>query len=233
MIGMLELSGADGAAVATTQPPPDAERAAARLKAPAGEPDREVEALRRTVDNLARGDREAQVEADLDRRRQEATVESLLREMDTQREVLRERNRLLARERARLRRIRNRVPYRVYLKLRHLPVVRSARRPARASQTGAAAGADRPARADTAGAHRALRRASPRPVSRSGRDGDRLRLRDPLGGQVRALRAARHRAGARAAGAADRGARANVPLSRLQRDPGPGRAPIRGSRRSR
>ncbi len=78
MIGMLELSGADGAAGGDhpALPMPNARQRDSRPQA--GEPDREVEALRRTVHNFARGDREAQVQADLDRRRQEATVESLL-----------------------------------------------------------------------------------------------------------------------------------------------------------
>jgi cephalosporin hydroxylase len=124
MIGMLELSRAGGEAEAATQPPAGTERAAERLAGAAGEPDREVEALRRTVGNLARGDRQARVEADLDRRRQEATVESLLREMETQRQVLRERDRLLARERARLRRIEESLPYRIYGRLRRLPGIR-------------------------------------------------------------------------------------------------------------
>ena len=123
MTGALELSGVGGAAAAT-RPPPDPERAAEELEAAAGEPDREVEALRRTVGNLARGDRQAHVEADLERRRQELTVENLLSEIDTQRQVLSERNRLLAEERARLRRITGSRAYRLYQQARKLPVAR-------------------------------------------------------------------------------------------------------------
>ena len=123
MIGSLELSGAGAEAAA--RPPPDPEHAVEELAAAAGEPDREVEALRRTVGNLARGDRQAKVEAELDRRRHDVTVEKLLGEMETQREVLEERTRLLAAERARVRRITESRAYRLYQRVRGLPGVRT------------------------------------------------------------------------------------------------------------
>lgn len=136
MIGTLELSRSNGDPETATQPARSLDRAAERLEADAGEPDREVEALRRTVGNLARGDREARVEAELDERRHELTVDNLLREIETQREVLRERNRLLARERARLRHITESPPYRVYRRVKGLPGVRAvAARQARRRRT--------------------------------------------------------------------------------------------------
>lgn len=124
LIGSLELSKVDGAAETATQPGRDPDRAVEELAAAAGEPDREVEALRRTINNLARGDRGARVEAELDQRRHDLTVEGLLKEMEIQREVLRERDRLLARERAHLRRITESRPYRLYRRVRGLPGVR-------------------------------------------------------------------------------------------------------------
>lgn len=124
VIGSLELSGVGSSAEVATQPPPDPERAARELESAAGEPDREVEALRRTIGNLARGDRQAHVEADLERRRQDLTAENLLRELETQRQVLEERTRLLTAERARVRRITESPPYRLYQLLRRLPGVR-------------------------------------------------------------------------------------------------------------
>jgi cephalosporin hydroxylase len=123
MLGSLELSGADGM-TAATQPPPDPDRAVEEFERAAGEPDREVEALRRTIGNLARADRQAHIEADLDRRRNDVTVEKLLREMEVQREVLEERTRLLAAERARLRRIEESRPYRLYRRAKSLPGLR-------------------------------------------------------------------------------------------------------------
>ena len=146
MTGALELSGVGGAAAAT-RPPPDPDRAAEELEAAAGEPDREVEALRRTVGNLARGDRQNQVEADLERRRQDLTVENLLSEIDTQRQVLSERNRLLAEERAQLRRITGSRAYRLYQQARRLPVARQlAGRRARIDRAQTKARADQRAR---------------------------------------------------------------------------------------
>jgi cephalosporin hydroxylase len=124
MIGTLELSRSEEDAEVVTQAAGNLDRAAEQLEAAAGEPDREVESLRRTIGNLARGDRQARVEAELDERRHELTVDNLLREMETQREVLRERNRLLARERAHLRRILDSPPYRLYRLVKGLPGVR-------------------------------------------------------------------------------------------------------------
>ena len=87
----------------------------------AEEPDRMVEATRRSVANYAQMDRQARVDANLDRRRQDLTIEGLLRELDVQRELLQERHRLLMRERARLRRIDESLPYRIYRGLRRVP----------------------------------------------------------------------------------------------------------------
>lgn len=117
--GSLELSGVNGDAAFPT---PSPEQALEKLTAAAvDEADLEVEELRRSLNNMARRDRQSHIEADLDQRRQEMTVESLLREMDVQRELLAERNRLLARERARLRRIHGSAPYRAYRGLRRIP----------------------------------------------------------------------------------------------------------------
>ena len=194
---------------------PTLERAAEQLEAAAGEPDREVEALRRTIGNLARGDRQAHVEADLDERRQELTVESLLREIDTQREVLRERNRLLARERAHLRRITESMPYRVYRRLRapargptvrgdRLARVRHAQTQARSAQR-----AQHPAGADASAS------SSTTAASEAGPGGVVIGFGCAIHSEdkYRALRAARDRAGPRPAGAADRASRANLPRS--------------------
>ena len=114
--GSLELSGVNG-----SFPTPAPESALEELSAAAGEADLEVEALRKSITNMARSDRRDEVDSDLDRRRHEMTVEGLLKEIDTQRELLQERNRLLARERNRLRRITGSLPYRAYSKLRRLP----------------------------------------------------------------------------------------------------------------
>lgn len=121
MIGSFELSGTEGAAAPSEIDP---ETIADELEAAAGEPDREVDALRKTVGNLARGTRDAAVEADVDRRRAEITTENLLREINTQRELLEERNRQLEVARAGLRRIGQSFPYRAYMKLRRLPGIR-------------------------------------------------------------------------------------------------------------
>ncbi|MGI9556646.1 MAG: CmcI family methyltransferase [Solirubrobacterales bacterium] len=92
---------------------PEPEEALEELRAAAGEPDGEVAALQRRMGTTAGrpvgGDR---------------TIENLLGEIDVQRELLRERNRLLARERARLRRIESSKAYRAYRLLRGLPGVR-------------------------------------------------------------------------------------------------------------
>ncbi|HKJ36331.1 MAG TPA: CmcI family methyltransferase [Solirubrobacterales bacterium] len=116
MIGALELSGSE-----ESFPTPSPDEAIERLTEAAGRPDLEVEELRRSINNMAKRDRQTHIEADLDRRRQELTVDSLLREMEAQRELLAERNRLLARERARLRRIEGSGPYRAYRGLRRIP----------------------------------------------------------------------------------------------------------------
>ena len=116
--GSFELAGAEGLADV------DTETIAAELEAAAGEPDREVEALRKTVGNLARGTRQAAVESDLDKRRAEITTENLLREINTQRELLEERNNQLALTRANLRRMRESFPFRAWMKLRRLPGIR-------------------------------------------------------------------------------------------------------------
>ena len=121
LTGSFELTGVEaGAPVAEINP----ETIAGELEAAAGEPDREVEALRKTVGNLARGTREAAAEADVNRRRAEITTENLLREIDTQRELLEERNRQLEIARAGLRRIGGSLPYRMYMKARRLPGIR-------------------------------------------------------------------------------------------------------------
>jgi cephalosporin hydroxylase len=121
MIGAFELAGVEaGDAVGEIDP----ETIAEELEAAAGEPDREVEALRKTVGNLARGTRQAAVEADVDRRRAEITTENLLREINTQRELLEERNRQLDQARAGLRRISGSLPYRTYMRARSLPGIR-------------------------------------------------------------------------------------------------------------
>lgn len=114
----LELSGVNGSAAFPTPAP---ENALEELTAAAGEADLEVEALRKSITNMAKGQQKGEIDADLDRRRHEMTVEGLLKEIDTQRELLQERNRLLARERNRLKRITGSAPYRAYSKLRRIP----------------------------------------------------------------------------------------------------------------
>ena len=120
LIGNFELAGADGLG---TNGSIDTETIAGELEAAAGEPDREVEALRKTVGNLARGTRQAAVESDLDKRRAEITTENLLREINTQRELLEERNHQLAQTRANLRRVSDSLPYKAWMKIRRLPVI--------------------------------------------------------------------------------------------------------------
>ncbi len=121
LIGNFELAGADGLGANGSI---NTETIAGELKAAAGEPDREVEALRKTVGNLARGTRQAAVESDLDRRRAEITTENLLREINTQRELLEERNHQLSLARANLRRINESLPFRAWMQLRRLPGIR-------------------------------------------------------------------------------------------------------------
>jgi cephalosporin hydroxylase len=115
--GALELSGVNGADFPTPEP----EHALEELTAAAGEPDLEVEELRRSINNMARHERQSQIETDLDRRREELTVEGLLREIDIQRELLRERDRLLQRDRARIERLERSLPYRAYRALHKVP----------------------------------------------------------------------------------------------------------------
>ena len=120
--GAFELTGVDDGA-----PPAaaiDPETIADELEAAAGRPDLEVEALRKTVGNLARGNRQAQTEASIDRRRTEISTDNLLREIDTQRQLLEERNRQLEAERANVRRVANSLPYRAYMRVRGLPGIR-------------------------------------------------------------------------------------------------------------
>jgi cephalosporin hydroxylase len=120
LIGNFELAGAellDASAI-------DAATIGDELEAAAGEPDREVDALRKTVGNLARGTRQAAIESDHDKRRAEITTENLLREIDTQRELLEERNKQLALARANLRRVSQSLPFRVWMKVRSLPGIR-------------------------------------------------------------------------------------------------------------
>jgi hypothetical protein len=116
----LELSGLGNEALPTANP----ENAVAELKAGAGEADRELDALRQSMNGMARGHRQAGIEADLDKRRGELTVESLLNELRVQGELLQERSRLLARERARLRRFTESRAYRAYKAIRSLPLIR-------------------------------------------------------------------------------------------------------------
>jgi hypothetical protein len=96
------------------------------MAASAGEPDLEVAALHRRMAAADAGiaGEVAGPARSSDEGRDE-TIESLLREVEVQRELLRERNRLLARERARLRRITESRSYRLYGRLRRLPGVRS------------------------------------------------------------------------------------------------------------
>lgn len=138
LIGSLELSG-DSESRGEIVSGEGLDEAAARLKDAAGEPDREVEALRLMLRRL---DADASEPAPQGRpdRSEELTIENLLREIDTQRQVLSERTRLLERERGRLRRITGSRSYRLYKSLRGLPGVRqiAARRDRRRrAQSGA------------------------------------------------------------------------------------------------
>lgn len=123
LIGALEQSG-DPDARAGVVPGEGLDEAAARLKASAGEPDREVEALRAMLKRLEQDVPEPAPRPGRPDRSEELTIENLLREIETQRQVLAERTRLLDRERARLRRITGSRSYRLYKRLRALPGVR-------------------------------------------------------------------------------------------------------------
>ncbi len=116
-IGALELSGLNGDAPAREGGPKTIEE----LGAEAGEPDMELQEIRRSIANMARLLGRTHIEADLDRRRTELTVENLLNEIEIQRQVLIERNRMLNRERSRLERLTHSAPYRAYRKLRGIP----------------------------------------------------------------------------------------------------------------
>jgi cephalosporin hydroxylase len=123
LIGSLELSGGSESRGGIV-PGEGLDDAAARLEAAAGEPDREVEALRLMLRRLEQDAAEPAPQPGRPDRSEELTIENLLREVDTQRQVLAERTRLLERERARLRRITESRSYRVYKRLRGLPLVR-------------------------------------------------------------------------------------------------------------
>jgi cephalosporin hydroxylase len=123
LIGSLEESG-DPDARAGVMPGEGLDEAAARMKETAGEPDREVEALRVMLKRLEDDVSEPAPRPGRPDRSQELTIENLLREVETQRQVLSERTRLLERERGRLRRITESRSYRLYKSLRGLPGVR-------------------------------------------------------------------------------------------------------------
>jgi cephalosporin hydroxylase len=144
LIGSLELSGGPESG-GDTPAGQGLEEAAASLEAAAGEPDREVEALRQMLRGLDADAAEPQPRPGRPDRSEELTIENLLREIDTQRQVLAERTRLLERERARLRRITESRLYRIYKRLRGLPGVRqvAARRDRRRRAHGAARRAQR------------------------------------------------------------------------------------------
>jgi cephalosporin hydroxylase len=120
--GAFELTGVDGNGAAAAAV--DTELIADQLEAAAGEPDLEVEALRKTIGNLARGNRQEAVDADLDKRRGEITIDGLLRELDTQRALLAERNRQLELLQDDHRQAVASFSYRVGRKLKGLPLIR-------------------------------------------------------------------------------------------------------------
>jgi cephalosporin hydroxylase len=132
LIGALERS--EGA---PSTSPPAPESALAELEAAAGESDREVEALRRGMagmDGVGRGGEIAAREpiavpfgeaSATPAGTQGGAVEKLLNEISVQQELLRERGRLLAREQARLRRIEESLPFRIYRGLRRVPGLRT------------------------------------------------------------------------------------------------------------
>jgi cephalosporin hydroxylase len=115
--GALELSAEAGGSVTVAE----GEEAIAVQTDYADEPDRMVEATRKAVLNSLQTDRQTRIEAELDRRRQDLTVEGLLRELDVQRELLQERHRLLMRERGRVRHIEESLPFRIYRGFRKIP----------------------------------------------------------------------------------------------------------------
>jgi len=119
--GAFELTGVNGAAPA---PAIDTESIAEELEEAAGRPDLEVAALRQTIGNLAGAERQAEVDADLDKRRSEITIDSLLSELDTQRELLAERNRQLDLVQDDLRGIQASRSYRVIQGIKGLPLIR-------------------------------------------------------------------------------------------------------------
>ena len=156
--GALELTGVDGNGAAASAV--DTEPIADELEAAAGEPDLEVEALRKTIGNLARGDRQARGRCrprpaprrDHDRRA--CCVRST-----PSASCSHERNRLLERERARPPPDRPRVlPYRVYLKLQGPAAGAPRRRPPRPPSARPSLQATREQRAE--GAARSARSAS-------------------------------------------------------------------------
>jgi cephalosporin hydroxylase len=144
LTGSLELSG-DADSRGGAVPGEGLDEAATRLEAAAGEPDREVEALRHMLRRLETETSDPAPQPGRADRSEELTIENLLRELDTQREVLSERTRLLDRERARLRRITESRSYRLYKRLRGLPGVRqvAARRDRRRMAQAAARRAQR------------------------------------------------------------------------------------------
>lgn len=119
--GAFELTGVDGNSPA---PAIDSKLIAGQLEEAAGEPDREVEALRETIGNLARGNRQAAIDSDLDKRRSEITIDGLLQELDTQRELLAERNREFQLVQDDLRRVTGSRAYRAIQKVKGLPLIR-------------------------------------------------------------------------------------------------------------
>jgi cephalosporin hydroxylase len=123
LIGSLELSGSPesrGGPVAGE----GLDEAAARLEVAAGAPDREVEALRQMLKRVEADTSDPAPQPGRPDRSVELTIENLVREIETQRQVLAERTRLLERERTRLRRITESRSYRIYKRVRGLPGAR-------------------------------------------------------------------------------------------------------------
>jgi hypothetical protein len=83
-----------------------------------------VVALRQTIGNLAQGNRQSAIDSDLDKRRGEIMTEALLKELDTQRELLAERNRQLELAQDDLRRVSASRLYRAGQKVKALPILR-------------------------------------------------------------------------------------------------------------
>lgn len=129
------VTGAFEAAAETQAPARDLEE-----PRPDQQSDREIEALRRTVGNLSRESREAEQSIDKLRTRSEIETENLLREIETQRELLAERTHQLAIARAQVQRVERTVSYRIHMKLRRLPLIRRVtQRQDRRAQAAAAA----------------------------------------------------------------------------------------------